>query len=60
VRAMFVAASPRDASEPELKRWTAVVRDFATPGKPDIMKDETAWSELAHAVFNTKEFLYYR
>ena len=57
---MFIAAFARTPSEPELKRWTSAVRDFASPGQPDLMKDETAWAQLGHALFNTKEFLYYR
>jgi len=57
---MFVAAFGRSPTEAELKRWTAAVRDFGSPGRADLMKDETAWSQLGHAVFNTKEFLNYR
>ncbi len=60
VGAMFVTAFARAATDAELKRWTNAAREFATPGKPDLMKDESAWSQLAHAVFNAKEFLYYR
>lgn len=60
VRAMFVAAFGRSPTEAELKRWTAAVRDFGSPGRADLMKDETAWSQLGHAVFNTKEFINYR
>ena len=60
VRAMFVAAFARAPSDVELKRWTSAVRDFAGPERPDLMKDETAWTQLGHALFNTKEFLYYR
>ena len=26
----------------------------------DVMRDETAWTQLAHAVFNTAEFIHYR
>jgi hypothetical protein len=60
VRAMFVAAVARAPSERELKRWTSAVRDLASPGVPDLLKDEAAWAQLGHALFNTKEFLYYR
>jgi hypothetical protein len=60
VRAMFIAAFGRAPTDLEQKRWTAAVRDFAPQGQPDVMKDETAWAQLGHALFNTKEFLYYR
>lgn len=60
VRAMFVSAFARTPTGAEVKRWTTAARDFATPGAADLMKDEGAWSQLAHAVFSTKECLYYR
>ena len=33
-------------------------RDFATT--PDLLHDEAAWTQLAHAIFNTQEFIHYR
>ena len=60
VRAMFVTAFARTPSEAEVQRWIAGVREFDTKGQPNLMSDEAAWSQLGHAVFNTKEFLYYR
>jgi cytochrome c553 len=60
VRAMFLAAFARSPSGPELKRWTSAAREFSSPGQPDLMKDEAAWAQLGHAIFNAKEFLYYR
>ena len=33
-------------------------RELST--SPDPMTDEKAWAQLAHTLFNTKEFLYYR
>jgi len=60
VHAMFVAAFTRGPSEVEVKRWSAAVREFVSPGHPNLMKDDTAWSQLGHALFNSKEFLYYR
>ncbi len=60
VRAMFVASFARTPTDAERKLWTAAARDFGTPDVADLMKDEGAWSQLAHAVFNAKEFLYYR
>ncbi|OWK40227.1 PSD1 and planctomycete cytochrome C domain-containing protein [Fimbriiglobus ruber] len=57
VRSMFVVAFGRMPSETELKRWTSAVRDLASS---DLMKDENAWTQLSHTMFNAKEFLYYR
>ena len=60
IRHMFLTAFVREPSEAELKRWTAALADLRTPGSPDLLKDETAWAQLGHAMFNAKEFLYYR
>lgn len=60
VRAMFVRAFGREPLEDELKRWTAAIHDLAAPQSVELMKDEAAWAQLAHAFFNTKEFIYYR
>jgi hypothetical protein len=60
VRAMFVQAFAREPLPSETQRWTAALADFATPGSSDAMHDEAAWAQLAHAFFNTKEFIYYR
>ena len=53
VRQMFEQALARSPDATELRRWTAALQDFGgdTPN---------AWERLAHALFNTKEFLYYR
>jgi hypothetical protein len=58
VRGMFLQALGRPPSDRELQRWTAAVDSFAQ--SEDSMKDKNAWAELAHALFNTKEFIYYR
>jgi hypothetical protein len=60
VRAMFVQAFGRGPQEAELKRWISALSDLAAPNGGDLMKDEAAWSQLAHAFFNTQEFIYYR
>ena len=59
VRAMFIRALGRDAEEDEVERWTEAARAFAGDVE-NLMSDATAWAELAHTLFNTKEFLYYR
>jgi len=38
--------------------WLEAVGSFAT--SQDLMTDKAAWTALAHALFNTKEFIYYR
>ena len=53
VRQMFEQALARAPNAAELKRWTAALQDFGGD-TPD------AWERLAHALFNTKEFLYFR
>jgi len=58
VRTMFLQALGRLPKEHELKRWSDAVISFSD--SDDLMKDKTAWAELAHTFFNTKEFLYYR
>ena len=60
VRALFAATFAREPSLQELGRWTAAALEFHGPGQPDILLDQTAWAQLCHAFFNTKEFLYYR
>ncbi|MCA9075247.1 MAG: PSD1 domain-containing protein [Planctomycetaceae bacterium] len=58
VRAMFVRALGRSPGDRELRRWTDAVADFSQ--SDELMTDTNAWTELAHAMFNTKEFLYYQ
>lgn len=59
LRAMFAAALGREPSAAELARWQAAVRAFAGKGG-NLVTDREAWTAVAHALFNTKEFLYYR
>jgi hypothetical protein len=58
VGSMFVHALGRKPDEAELARWTAAVSDLSASG--DVISDRKAWAELAHAMFNAKEFVYYR
>lgn len=60
ISGMFVRAFAREATIAERERWAAALVDFASTPGTDILKDEVAWQRMAHAVFNTKEFLYYR
>jgi len=56
---MFLAALGRLPSERERQRWGDAVVAFCPPGA-NLMSDHQAWTQLAHAMFNTKEFIYYR
>ncbi len=58
IRAMFVQAYSRTPNDREVRRWTRAVISFSQTD--DIMTDKMAWSEMAHAFFNTKEFIYIR
>ena len=55
---MFIRAFCRSATGQELQLWTNALQSFCQ--NEDVMNDEAAWTELAHAFFNTKEFIYYR
>lgn len=58
IRQMFLRAFGREPDNDELDRWTKAVVSFSTAN--DMLTDSQAWSELAHTMFNTKEFIYYR
>jgi hypothetical protein len=60
IRSMFVSGYGRLPSDRELRRWTEAVRSFAPKDGGDLLRDEDAWASLAHAFFNTKEFIFYR
>jgi hypothetical protein len=53
LRHMFATAYGRQPHDAELPRWLSALEDFGGDS-PD------AWERLAHAFFNTKEFIYYR
>lgn len=48
---MFETALAREPSEEEMKRWRELARELEGP---------RLWQDLAHAIFNLKEFLYVR
>ena len=58
VQSMFVRALGRVPDDDERARWTGAVNALSSSG--DVLNDVDAWAELAHAMFNTKEFIYYR
>ena len=40
----------------------AIPGDFAqwSATTPNLLHNEAAWTQLAHAIFNTQEFIHYR
>jgi hypothetical protein len=61
LRLMFRRAFLREPRPEELARWRRAVDDFAAldPAAPP-MQSVAVWKDVAHAIFNTKEFLYVR
>ena len=63
VEGMFRTALGRAPSKDELARFEQAVRELATlHGAPeaDVLKSVPVWKDVAHAVFNLKEFIYLR
>jgi hypothetical protein len=69
ITVMFRRSFSRSPDDTELVRWTKMAHDVAklpdagspdsaTPG--DIMNSLDVWKELAHTMFNAKEFIYVR
>jgi hypothetical protein len=61
--AMFERALARRPTKDEIALWTSALNDFASDGVDDdvaLLKDLKAWTRAAHAMFNTKEFIYVR
>jgi hypothetical protein len=59
LRSLFRTAFGRDPDPEELARWNTTLRELA--GKPeDVMTSPDLWTEVAHTLFNSKEFIYYR
>ena len=63
IGAMFLRALGRRPSQREAERFRRAVQDLAQIHQctPDgVMKHRELWKDLAHAVFNMKEFIYVR
>ena len=58
IETIFLVAYGRHARDTELQRWLDLFGEISS--QEDPMADEAAWAQLAHTVFNTKEFLHYR
>jgi hypothetical protein len=60
---LFTTAFGRKPTPDEVSRWTAAVADFAAlHGVPstEVPSSAAVWRDVAHALFNTKEFIYVR
>jgi hypothetical protein len=58
---MFLDALGRPPSDDELERWRSLARRLAAEehiAGPNLLASKTVWQDVAHAFFNTKEFLY--
>jgi len=58
LESMFITAFGRTPTESEKVAWTALLQSVGA--LPDVMADEAAWTQLAHTIFNSQEFIYYR
>jgi len=56
IDAMVVAAFGRHPKESERTRLEGLLRAVCT--EEDPMMDQAAWAQLAHTIFNTKEFIH--
>ena len=60
---MFATALGRTPTPEELERWSAAVVDFASQhgvSGADVLQSVPVWKDVAHSLFNTKEFIYIR
>ena len=63
IRTCFDAALSRPAREQEIQQWTVMVHDLASLHRvapESIMTSEAVWTDVAHTLFNLKEFIYVR
>ena len=60
---MFETAFSRSPTDSELRRWETAVSEFASSRdvpESDRLANIPVWQDVAHALFNTKEFIYVR
>ncbi|MFI4851220.1 MAG: PSD1 and planctomycete cytochrome C domain-containing protein [Gimesia chilikensis] len=58
---MFLTAYGRHPEASEVKRWTALTEELGgTRDQRGLLRNPEVWRHVAHAMFNTKEFIYYR
>ena len=56
---MFRTALGREPHPHERQRWVDAAAEFST-SQVELIADRQAWAQIAHTLFNTKEFIYYR
>jgi len=59
LRSLFRTAFGREPDPAELARWNNALRELAGESE-DVMTSPDLWTEVAHTLFNSKEFIYYR
>ena len=60
---MFRQALGREPRQRELHRWNTAIADLAASHKTadcDVLSSIPVWKDIAHAMFNMKEFIYIR
>jgi Na+-translocating ferredoxin:NAD+ oxidoreductase RnfE subunit len=58
---MFLAGLGRPATAAELGAWRELVGEMGQRhGAADLLGSEAVWTDVAHTLFNLKEFLYLR
>jgi hypothetical protein len=60
---MFAEATGRHPNQDEVERLTELVRrsaELREISSGDLMRSAVVWQDVAHALFNMKEFLYVR
>ena len=61
IKQMFLEAYGREPDQSELNRWTGLVQELGGTMDPrSLLANQSLWNHVAHALFNTKEFIYYR
>ena len=60
IDAMFRQALGRPAEAAEQARFRRLAAELASLQRADLLTSETVWKDVAHAIFNLKEFLYVR
>jgi mono/diheme cytochrome c family protein len=58
LKLMFLGAYARVPEANELSRWKKFIEELSPHS--DVMSDSNVWRQVAHTIFNTKEFIYYR
>lgn len=63
IEKMFQTALGRRPTEAEQKRWGEAVEKLAVLHQASngaVLKNDAVWADVAHAIFNMKEFIYIR